>query len=322
MSGQRQVPALGRRDGRGARIVMHRFSLRAWLPQDKFYWSGILALGALVVGMCDVTATRFTGTASVIGFVAFFLLCRGAYVTLRPASTEVHVAIESFAAMLAYPVVAVPLSYVAARSGRPEFDEMLRKADLALGFDWAAWAQFLEHHPWLLYGQEVAYNSILFQPILILLVLPVAKGGLRGFHFMRAILFAISLSVAVFWFFPAAMEPAHAASWYPDYHALRGPGAVSFSIHSVGGIVSFPSFHAASAVLFAYSMRGLGVLTGLIWAFNLTMLTAAPYFGYHYLTDIIAGIGVAVVSIVAAHLSERYFTYAPVVMSPPLADRR
>ena len=68
----------------------------------------------------------------------------------------------------------------------------------------------------------------------------------------------------------------------------------------LGGIVTFPSFHAASAVLFGWALWAVRWLRPLALLINGAMLAATPLNGGHYFIDLIAGVAIAVLAIVAA----------------------
>ena len=63
------------------------------------------------------------------------------------------------------------------------------------------------------------------------------------------------------------------------------------------GIVRFPSFHTALAVIFTYAHRGIRWSFPPVAALNGVMLRSIPSEGGHYLVDMIAGGAVALVAI-------------------------
>ena len=85
--------------------------------------------------------------------------------------------------------------------------------------------------------------------------------------------------------FPAEFEKVRSGNWHIlDYSAMQG-------------LVAFPSFHTAFAIIAVYTVRhSLPALFG-IGVVNLLMLISIPTFGGHYLADMIGGAIVAVVSI-------------------------
>ena len=62
-------------------------------------------------------------------------------------------------------------------------------------------------------------------------------------------------------------------------------------------IVTFPSFHAAMAVLLTYPYRKFTAAFPLVIFWNGLMLVSVPKHGSHYFVDVLAGAAVAVLSI-------------------------
>src|SRR5206468_5076868 len=85
-----------------------------------------------------------------------------------------------------------------------------------------------------------------------------------------------------------------------DLAPVREGALRHLDLVNLAGIVTFPSFHAASAVLYIWAfwpvrwMRPIAVLA------NTAMLASTPIVGGHYFIDLIAGMGVAGIAIVAA----------------------
>src|SRR5439155_17310083 len=68
----------------------------------------------------------------------------------------------------------------------------------------------------------------------------------------------------------------------------------------LAGIVTFPSFHAASAVLYAWAFWPVVWARPIAILANGMMMAATPIDGGHYFIDLIAGIAIAVPAIMAA----------------------
>ena len=83
----------------------------------------------------------------------------------------------------------------------------------------------------------------------------------------------------------------------PDLLALREGTMLIFPVAVLKGIITFPSFHAASAILLTYPYRHCKSLFGIVCVINGMMLLSIPSQGCHYLVDVIAGVLVAVLSI-------------------------
>jgi membrane-associated phospholipid phosphatase len=91
----------------------------------------------------------------------------------------------------------------------------------------------------------------------------------------------------------------HSGMWH--YHLLvklRTTHVLYFDPFHLQGMVTFPSFHAAAAVLTAYAVRGVQFIRIPVLAFSLLMIVSAVPEGGHYLVDVIAGVLIAVACIV------------------------
>jgi membrane-associated phospholipid phosphatase len=76
-------------------------------------------------------------------------------------------------------------------------------------------------------------------------------------------------------------------------------------LFGLGGIVTFPSFHAASAVLYAWALWPVRWMRPIVVLAFTAMLAATPINGGHYLIDIIAGTAIAILAIAAARRAGR-----------------
>jgi membrane-associated phospholipid phosphatase len=79
--------------------------------------------------------------------------------------------------------------------------------------------------------------------------------------------------------------------------SIRAGVTPDFAAHKIVGIVTFPSFHTAAALIYCYAFRHTGVLGRAIWLLNAVMLIAIPFLGNHYLIDVIAGAMIALIAI-------------------------
>jgi membrane-associated phospholipid phosphatase len=86
-----------------------------------------------------------------------------------------------------------------------------------------------------------------------------------------------------------------------DLPLIRGGSFRVLDLTQLGGVVTFPSFHAAAAVIYVWALwpirfvRWVGLLS------NSAMLVATPIGGGHFLADVIAGAAVVILSIATAN---------------------
>ncbi len=232
------------------------------------------------------------------------------------------------------------LSYQATATSHPLMDAYLAAGDAVLGFDWAAYVGRLNEHPWIASVLSYAYFSLNIQFLLLpaILALTARSGRLQEFvaHFGLAGCLTCLIMMAV----PAAgtFDFYHPS---PDLLSSFGPGASTrhleqlhalrmlkpFLIEHPEGLVTFPSFHAALAAIFVYSVRGIRYVALPVYILNAVLILAALPEGGHYLVDILAGFAVAAVSIQTVRLVARARTlqqkgYEDARPSKQVAERR
>jgi hypothetical protein len=291
---------------------------RAFVRMSQTSWG--LTVGLLLVVVAFVLASPVDLQVgklplNVVTFPIFGLVAL-VYTYLRFDVALAAIA-EAVALLSAYTFVAAVLTYVATYlgAGRPFWDETFMAADQALGFDWRAYLAWLNERPRLGWMLDEAYLSILKQvPCLIVLL------ALLGHHRrLQIFLLASQLCLIVCGAF-AFLTPAlgsyeflniSGAVDHPniglatlDKHVehvlqLRGP-TPSIPLGDIHGIIVFPSFHMALAILFAWGFWAVPVVRYPALALNVAMAAATPLSGGHYLVDLIGGAVMAVAAIAAA----------------------
>ena len=80
---------------------------------------------------------------------------------------------------------------------------------------------------------------------------------------------------------------------------------------NLAGIVTFPSFHACSAVLYAWAFWPVWWMRPIALLANVAMLASTPVDGGHYFIDLLAGIAVAIFAIFAARAVSQWIAMRP-----------
>jgi membrane-associated phospholipid phosphatase len=204
------------------------------------------------------------------------------------------------------------LTYAAAMLSEGYRDELLAGADRALGFNWISLYDFMDRHRSLMIVSKKIYFSIFASPIVIAIVHGAAGMRARYDQFLLAFGLALALTSAIFILYPAqsaipywiGTDPAYPAA-VVDQHvkvidALRAGRLSVLDPENAIGLVSFPSFHAAAAILFIWGSWPFRTLRAPAIALNVAMTGTAFVEGSHYLVDIIAGTLVALVAIASA----------------------
>ncbi|MEO7814649.1 MAG: phosphatase PAP2 family protein [Sphingomicrobium sp.] len=201
------------------------------------------------------------------------------------------------------------ISYSAAALSSGFADQWLIASDEALGFDWDEAFRYTFTHPWAERISRYAYGSIFLSPIIVVAYL-CAEGRVdRVRRFICVYGLALAVTVAALRWLPTqgplaiskiggdGHATAVAMRYVPTIEALRSGALRSIDLVRLEGLVSMPSFHAASGLMFTWAAWPLRWLRWPVFALNLAMIAATPVEGNHYLTDVLAGLALAVVSI-------------------------
>lgn len=195
------------------------------------------------------------------------------------------------------------LTYLAAYIPGPLYDAQFAELDGAIGFSWPVWFELTRASIGLDTLLLLAYHSLFVQILGSIIVFAHTERTSRNRELFWTAVIALVITSAVSNVFPAAgtfyhfnIELARAIHLPHLLDLLAGTQAV-FSFNDMQGIVTFPSYHAALAIIFIYVHRGHRVLFPAITALNVLMLLSTPSHGGHYLADVIAGCIVALVAI-------------------------
>jgi len=219
--------------------------------------------------------------------------------TRLPAMLRAAVALLTFTAAAGF------LSYLATATAAPLVDAPLAAADRALGIDGPALRTFLDQHPRVAAALTLAYASGLLQLVVIVLGLGAARRPDRLAEFLQAFAVATLVAIAVSAWLPAAGAWAFEGTGTPaqlmtvsHFAALRAGTMQAFPLTAPQGLISMPSLHAASAVLFMAAARG-SRWAWPAWALNGAMLASTPMSGGHYFVDVLAGVALAAFVLIA-----------------------
>lgn len=179
----------------------------------------------------------------------------------------------------------------------PLWDASFDVADKAFGLDWMSLFRWVAAHPAIYTGSNIVYFAL--APELIFLLLLLEGLGRRGqatelrrcfvASALITIFFGILMPAAgpfVFYHLPIAQTTAYVA----QEAALRNGALRLIDLANAEGLVAFPSFHAALAILCAYAARSLKYLTVPVLLLNILIVISSPVIGGHYYVDIFAGL--------------------------------
>ncbi len=292
-----------------SRLAWRLFELN-WIP-----------LGAMAVALAlSVALTDFTvepaGAAASIAFVAAY--AGFAYYNAKAphrGDPQVVFALGGTAQIVLVTVLMTPLTYVAAAANMPLQDATLNAIDRALGLDWRAYFEAVNERPWLAAWLTYGYRMIRWPIFAIPVVLAAALHFRRLQEFTLAFALALIATTLISALVPAfgvfhqfAIDPATYPHLNPAAYVessrelplVRDGTLRHLNLFALTGLVTFPSFHAASAVLFAWALWPVRWIRPFAVFANVAMLASTPVDGAHYFIDIIAGVAVAAAAIAAA----------------------
>ncbi|MGJ4939193.1 phosphatase PAP2 family protein [Bradyrhizobium sp. HKCCYLS1011] len=231
------------------------------------------------------------------------------------------------------------LTYVATAANLPPQDANLLAIDRTLDFDFRQYLQFANSHEWFIVILAFGYRSIFWQVFLIVIGLPLAGCCRKTAEFILALMLALVLTCCITTIAPAigvyhalGPLPSDYPNIVPDCYydtarempLIRNGTLRLLDLGRLVGVITFPSFHAASAILYAWALWPWRWFRPFNITINGTMLTATPIGGGHFLVDMLAGIIVAILAIcltriAASTLSFRTKSCEPSEVSPGTA---
>ena len=219
-------------------------------------WEPLAACGALVAVSFLWQPNLLRGLATLVGFSAAFTIL-----------------MEAIAA-----------------TGMPLVDHWLLAADAALGLSAPATVALIAQYPALALFFKLAYFSAIPQTAILLLI---SAEQATLWLFLRRFMLAALFTVCCFYFAPAEGVSTSVTPGIAErFHALRAGADLDWQ--RAEGIITFPSFHTAWALLLIASFWH----TRLRWpvlAMNVAMIASTVTTGGHYYVDVLAGAVVAAV---------------------------
>jgi hypothetical protein len=207
------------------------------------------------------------------------------------------------------------VTYVATAANLPLQDAKLLAFDHALGFDFRAYLDFANDRLWFIYFLVAGYRFIFWPIWVIVVALPLLAHYERVAEFICAFALALIAATVISTLIPAigvygamGLVPSDYPNIVPqgyydtlhDAPLLRDGTLRTLDLFALNGVLTFPSFHAASAVLYAWGLWPIRWLRPFSLLGNGAMILATPIGGGHFLVDVLAGIAIAITSIYAA----------------------
>ncbi|MEI9991040.1 MAG: phosphatase PAP2 family protein [Rhizomicrobium sp.] len=213
------------------------------------------------------------------------------------------------------------LNYLLLTVAGQRIDWALAALDRGLGVDWPAMMAWAARHPVTDMGLQLVYVSVLPQIAVLVLCLGFFGTTEQIYRLCISVAAGAAISIAVWTVAPSFgafsvydLPPnvaSHLALALDGRYAhelvnllAHGPGRISPA--AAKGLIGFPSYHAALALLVVWYARTIPVARWIALGVNSAVLIATPIQGGHHVVDVLAGFAVAVLAVRAADLAARF----------------
>lgn len=218
--------------------------------------------------------------------------------------------LTGFLCMVAFNLCLAVLTYAGTPLNAPLADDWLISIDASLGIHLPSIVNWVQDHATLKWLLDRAYFTVFPSTLLALIVLGLDSDVRRLREFVLHFILSGLVTTVVFFFLPA--EGPFAAYGYeprPDqqrfldhFQALRAGEFPVVSMSRLEGLITFPSFHTAWAVLLAWSFRHYRWLFVPMIVLNAAVVAATLTTGWHYGADVLGGAATAGLSILLTRL--------------------
>jgi len=244
---------------------------------------------------------RFTGVESYLLIVMILLAVSGLYSSVRKDRRLCE--ISYYVALWTLMMAIIPaFTYLCATLQFRLYDEDFVLLDRALGLDWLGYYRFITKNRALAEFLMTMYHSMIPQLFFSILYFTHIRKHDRNDELFWIAFICLVMTSVLSGILPAAGALYHYdiglnyAIHLRDYFALKNGTISTFSIREMEGIITFPSFHAAAAILLIHAYRRTRIFLPVL-CLNILMILATPIFGGHYFVDIAGGGIVAFISI-------------------------
>ena len=276
-----------------------------------------LTIGGLWIFLCIAMPLRRLSIAleDCLAVLAFFAIVLGVAASLRARGfIALAAGIEASILLSIASLTFTLIAYVLATNQSPLADNVMASIDLRLlfGGNWRRIVLAFCRHGILLHVANTCYASIQWQGCILIIIACATGRRERCWSFILAWILTLILVVGIFAWLPCLGAYSHfgiPATDVPGVHSrvgwlqpklltlLRSDTPFRITAASLSGIVEFPSFHAAAAILFmcAFWPNPLARWPAII--LNIGMIVSAVPIGGHYFIDIFGGMTAAAVGL-------------------------
>ena len=186
--------------------------------------------------------------------------------------------------------------YLVAGWVRPLTDPTLAAADAWLGVSVPALVAWTRPHPWITFSLQLAYFTLIPQFVLAIVGTGIVlrdRARLREFafhfHFCAIVTLVCSglfpaASAFTFYGFESLLDQGR---FIDQFASLRAGTLPRLRFDTIEGLISFPSFHVAGALMVTWAFRGRRAWSAALVVLNLGLIAATMLLGAHYAVDVL-----------------------------------
>jgi membrane-associated phospholipid phosphatase len=205
------------------------------------------------------------------------------------------------------------LMYAAATLNQPLIDQDLMRLDEQAGVHLPSIVEWAQSQPQLQRGLQIAYNSLLWQTPLVIVILGFSGDRRSLERFVLQFMLGTGVCLLVFCFFPAEGPFAgygFAANetqtrYLQHLNELRDGTRTVVTWRGAEGLITFPSFHTTWAMLLAWGTRHNRWACFPAVLLNLSVIAATLTTGWHYGVDVAGGLVLGILVIAVSHAVNR-----------------
>lgn len=279
-----------------------RSALRLRFSADALLKSAIIFLLLSAVGVVCRWRSLELPSGDVWSAVGLLggLLGLAAYYRGRREQTFV-LCLAALAQIVAFATGFVVLTYAVATFAMPLVDGRLAAFDAACGVNVPRIRQWAEDYPKLSVLLRFAYDTLLYQTAAVIGLLGLRGDRRRLESFVLAFMLAAVMALVLFTLMPANGPfvnyrfPASADQerFLEHFRSLREGSRILVSYRGAEGLITFPSFHVAWALLLTWAFRGHWRWFAAFAVLNSLVVVSTMTTGWHYFADVLGGAAVA-----------------------------
>jgi membrane-associated phospholipid phosphatase len=291
------------------------FQLNLADPEShRFFYLTMAAIGAVFLGGSGL-GLYLTQTTVPLGQIGVRLVLLVSLVALarfyhwRQLGRAVNLIMMAFWGITFGYLHIVPM-FVAARVRVPLSDALLARMDALLGLEVPRVLQFTHDHPELARFLAATYDTLIFIVILAIMLPPLCGKMRVAKEYAISTLVAATVALPLFAIFQAVgpwtyydyVPQINQDGYMKAFSAIKTEEWYTLDLGYHDGLICFPSFHAVLAVLAAAALWRIPYARWPALILSVLIVISTVTTGTHYVIDVVAGLGVAGISLAAAKL--------------------